>query len=214
MSSQALSISCVLRVQGLDFGFVGRSLFRGWSADFPAGLSLVEGGDGAGKTSLLRLLAGECTPQAGTVTLLGMHAARPPAAYQSEVFWRDPRAAWPDTLTPQAWMGEVSVRHSRWSPDDWRAHVEGFGLAAHLSKPMYQLSSGSQRKVLLAAALASGAVLTLLDEPLAALDKPSISYLLHALAMQAHRFHCEGRVVIVAHYDALPTLPWRCKIVL
>ena len=75
----------------------------------------------------------------------------------------------------------------------------------HLQSP-YQLSSGSQRKVLLAAALANGAVLTLLDEPLAALDKPSISYLLQALEAEA-RAPMLGRAVLVAHYDALGDLP-------
>ena len=84
----------------------------------------------------------------------------------------------------------------------------------HLHKPMYQLSSGSQRKVLLAAALASGAVLTLLDEPLAALDKPSISYLLQALEAEARAPRWPGRAVLVAHHEALGDLPWCARIAL
>ena len=160
MSSQPTSNAPVLHVQGLGFGFPGHSLFQDWSADFPAGLSLIQGGDGTGKTSLLRLFAGESAPQAGSVTLLGMDAVRQPAEYRAQVFWRDPRAPWPDTLTPLTWVEQLPAHHPRWSGEAWRAHVAGFGLAMHLHKPMYQLSSGSQRKVLLAAALASGAVLT------------------------------------------------------
>ena len=214
MSSQPTSNAPVLHVQGLGFGFPGHSLFQDWSADFPAGLSLIQGGDGTGKTSLLRLFAGETAPQAGSVTLLGMDAVRQPAEYRAQVFWRDPRAPWPDTLTPLTWVERLPAHHPRWSGEAWRAHVAGFGLAMHLHKPMYQLSSGSQRKVLLAAALASCAVLTLLDEPLAALDKPSISYLLQALEAEARAPRWPGRAVLVAHYDALGDLPWCARIAL
>ncbi len=41
-----------------------KTKYQDWSADFPAGLSLIQGGDGTGKTSLLRLFAGESAPQA------------------------------------------------------------------------------------------------------------------------------------------------------
>ena len=214
MSSQAVRNAAVLRVQGLSFGYPGHSLFQDWSADFPAGLSLVQGGDGAGKTSLLRLLAGDCVPQAGCVTLRSVDSVRGAARYHAQVFWRDPRAPWPERLTPQAWADELAARHPRWSGARWQAHVAGLGLAPHLPKPMYQLSAGSQRKVLLAAALASGAALTLLDEPVAALDKPSIAYLLQALEAEARTPPWPGRVLIVAHYDALGELPWRRMLLL
>ena len=60
----------------------------------------------------------------------------------------------------------------------------------------------------------SGAVLTLLDEPLAAPDTPSISYLLQALEAEARAPRWPGRAVLVAHYDALGDLPWCARIAL
>jgi len=54
----------------------------------------------------------------------------------------------------------------------------------------------------------------LLDEPLAALDKPSISYLLQALEAEARAPRWPGRAVLVAHYDALGDLPWCARIAL
>lgn len=212
VSSKPVSNAPVLRVQGLGFGFAGHGLFKDWSTDFPAGLSLVLGGDGAGKTSLLRLLAGDCVPQAGQMLLHGMDLME--QDYCTQVFWRDPREPWPEMLTPQAWVEDVSARHARWSDEDWVTHALGFGLAQHLHKPMYQLSTGSQRKVLLAAALASGAALTLLDEPVAALDKASIVYLLQALEREARAPRSPGRAVIVAHYEELGDLPWSSTVTL
>lgn len=196
----------VLQVQGLCHGFPGRPLFAQWSADLPAGLTLIQGSDGTGKTTLLRLLAGDCAPHSGRLVLGGADAATQPERYRAQVFWRDPRAPWPQEVSPQDWATEFSTRHEQWSDAQWRAHVAGFGLAPHLHKAMHQLSAGSQRKVLLAAALASGAPLTLVDEPVAALDKASIAYLQEALVREASN---TARAVVVAHYDTLGNLPWR-----
>jgi ABC-type Mn2+/Zn2+ transport system ATPase subunit len=58
----------------------------------------------------------------------------------------------------------------------------------------------------MAAALASGAALTLIDEPVAGLDKASVVYLTEALDRLAGD---PARVVIVAHYEVLPGVRWR-----
>jgi ABC-type transport system involved in cytochrome c biogenesis ATPase subunit len=197
-----------LKVRNLCFGFAARPLFTDWNADFPAGLSLILGGEGVGKTSLLRLLAGECAPQSGAVTYQGPGAGLQDLSGCERVFWRDPRTPWPD-VTPQGWMDGQRAQYPAWCDSAWRRHVSGFGLEPHLHKSMHQLSTGSQRKVLLAAALASGAPLTLLDEPEAALDRPSIAYLRAALVEAASDPRWPARAVVVAHYDTLGSLPWR-----
>ena len=65
--------------------------------------------------------------------------------------------------------------------------IAGLALEPHLAKPLYQLSTGSRRKVFIAATLAQQAPLALLDQPFMALDAPSIRFLLEhfkALAAQ------------------------------
>ena len=57
----------------------------------------------------------------------------------------------------------------------------------------------------MAGALASGAPLTLIDEPVAGLDKPSIAYLAQALGQVAAE---RERVVLVAHYETLAGVDW------
>ena len=74
-----------------------------------------------------------------------------------------------------------------------------------MGKPFYALSSGTQRKIFMAAALASGATLTLIDEPLGGLDRASIQYLQEALAARAADTQ---RLVLVAHYEVLPGITW------
>ncbi|MEY4906990.1 MAG: transporter involved in cytochrome c biosis, ATPase component [Pseudomonadota bacterium] len=80
----------LLQAERLTFHFPHRALFTGWSAQFGAGLSLVRGGDGDGKSTLLRLLAGALVPQSGHLTLNGADLALHPLAYRAQVFWCDP----------------------------------------------------------------------------------------------------------------------------
>ena len=60
----------------------------------------------------------------------------------------------------------------------------------------------------MAAALASGAALTLIDEPIAGLDRPSIAYLQQALASAAQS-SAPPSAIVVAHYEALDGVPWQ-----
>ena len=96
-------------------------------------------------------------------------------------------------------------------PAAWQHHADGLGLGPHLHKPLYQLSTGSRRKVGLAAALAAGCALTLLDEPAGALDARSVEYLLRALAALAVH---PARAVLVASSDALAGVPFAATLAL
>ncbi|MBX9835810.1 MAG: ATP-binding cassette domain-containing protein [Burkholderiaceae bacterium] len=191
-----------LSVENLHFSYPQRALFQHWSAQFATGVSVICGGDGCGKTTLLRLLAGELAPQQGQLVLNGTALASAPEAYRAQVFWHDPRSDALHALSARDWWASLPARYSSWQALALAAHIDGLGLAAHIDKAMYQLSSGSQRKVILAAGLASGAALTLIDEPLAGLDRPSIAYVQQALAALAA---APGqRAVLVAHYEPLP----------
>jgi energy-coupling factor transporter ATP-binding protein EcfA2 len=82
--------------------------------------------------------------------------------------------------------------------------IAGLSLTPHVEKPMYMLSTGSKRKVWLAAAFASGAAVTLLDEPFAALDKASIGLVLELLQDAADH---PARAWVVADYEAPAQVP-------
>ena len=201
-------VAALVQIDDLHFSYPQRALFQHWSARIPAGAGLVCGGDGSGKTTLLRLLAGALAAQQGRLVLAGTALAQAPEAYRAQVFWHDPRSDALHGTSARDWWASLAAQHPRWQAPALAAHVQGLGLQAHLDKPMYQLSSGSQRKVILAAGLASGAALTLLDEPLAGLDRPSIAYLQQALADVALAATAQQRAVLVAHYEVLPGVPW------
>ena len=198
----------LLHVSGITPGTRGDGRRGAWSARFAAGLSLIIDEEGEAKTALLRLLAGEAAPETGAVHWNGRAVSALPAAERlAQVFWRDPRAAWPE-VSPTQWAQELAQRYPRWRATDWQAHVLGLGLVEHLNKEMFRLSTGGKRKVLLAAALASGAALTLIDEPEAGLDWASIRHLRQALASAARGGGQLQRVFVVAHCEPMPDVPW------
>lgn len=194
----------VLQVEGLCFAYPQRPLFTDWSARLSPGATLVLGGDSSGKTTLLRLLAGAQPADGGRLQLCGTELGRAAAAYRAQVFWEDPRSDAIDALTVRAWLESLPAQHAAWDARALADHVQGFGLEEHLHKGIYMLSTGSKRKVLMAAGLASGAPLTLIDEPVGGLDRPSVLYLQQALARHAR----QRRALVVAHYETLPAVPW------
>lgn len=194
----------LLRVDGLAFSYPQRALFDGWSACIGPGVTLVRGGEGVGKTSLLRLLAGELVAQACELQIRGVSLQAQPEDYRRSVFWIDPRTDVFDAICPNQFFAQQRAKWPGFLPADaaaWTDLMAGLSLSEHLDKPLYMLSTGSKRKVWLAAAFASGATLTLMDDPFAALDKASIRYVLLLLAAAAGQ---DQRACVVAHYEAPP----------
>lgn len=203
--------SSFLQVEGLHFAYPECAVLKGVSLAWSPGVALVPGDESSGKTTLLRVLAGELAPQAGEVTLRGVRQSTEAAAYRAQVFWQDPRSSALDEFTARQWLGSLAAQYQAWDAAALAAHVEGFSLEPHLDKPFFALSTGSRRKVLMAGAFASGAALALIDEPVAGLDKPSVNHLVNALSDAARH---PGRLVVVAHYEPLPGVPWRQTVTL
>jgi ABC-type transport system involved in cytochrome c biogenesis ATPase subunit len=199
--------STVLRAQALGYAFLQRRLFNQLSFDLPPGLSLVRGGDGSGKTTLLRLLAGDLPSDGGDLWLQGCSLSQQPGTYRAQVFRVDHQAEGLDQITPEAHLASLQARHSGFDLARLPALIDGLGLAPHWHKPMYMLSTGSRRKVGLAAAFTAGAALTLLDEPFAALDRPSINFVLGLLQAAARD---RVRAWVLADCEAPPSLTLAC----
>ena len=198
------SLSTVLQVQDLSFTYPDQpALLHGWSAHVPVGITLLHGDTGSGKSTLLRLLAGTQAVD-GRLTLGAIRFADDPAAYRRSVFWQAPGTEAFDTLTPHELASAVCADRGGFDEPGWQRHAEGFGLAPHLHKAMYMLSTGSRRKAMLAAALASACPLTLLDEPAGALDAASIAYLWKALSAWVA---ATERAVVIASSERVDALP-------
>lgn len=185
----------LLSFHQLGFAHGPLRVFTGLSGHIAPGVTLVCGDEGAGKTTFLCLLAGEWPPTEGRVDW---------EVPQATVFWADPRSSAWDPLTLEACLAALSRGHPGWDPNLAADLVEALDLAPHAGKEMFRLSTGSRRKVLLTAAFASGATLTLLDMPFAALDAPSRGVVRELLRDAAGQ---KRRAWVVADYEAPAGVP-------
>ena len=154
----------------------------------PPGLVAVTGDEGAGKTRLLRRL-GEDSP----------------------ALWLDLSLPGQDDQAPQQAWDALRQRCPRWDAQLQQDLIEALNLAPHLGKNLSMLSTGSRRKVALVGLLASGAMITCLDQPFAALDARSARVIRDFLADAADH---TSRTWVVADYEADPRLPWRRHVAL
>jgi ABC-type multidrug transport system ATPase subunit len=194
----------VLHIQEMCFGYGSHHLFTQLSARIPSGVTLVRGGEDRGKTTLLRLLAGELTAAAGKLSIRHSSLHDQPTAYKQQVFWIHPRSQSFDQVTPTGYFSSLPRAHPKFDPQLLGHLIEGLSLEQHLDKALYMLSAGSKRKVWLAAAFASGAAVTLLDEPFAALDKASIGFVMALLQEAAEH---PSRAWVMADYEAPAEVP-------
>ena len=168
----------ILQVDALHFSHPNQALFSNFSASIPQRITLIRGGDGCGKSTLLRLLAGALKLQSGQLHINGISLQAQPENYTAHVFLADPRTDSFDQFTVPDYFDLQRSKHAGFNDSVLAEVIDGLGLEEHFHKQLFMLSTGSKRKVFLAAALASGAQVTLLDDPFAALDAASIRFVL------------------------------------
>jgi len=200
MAFTASAADNVLHVENLRFAWPGQPpLFDHLTLALGPGAHLLRGEDGCGKSTLLALLSGERAAQGGTLRVAGVSLRQDPAAYRQAVFWIAPDAVDFDAVSAtQAWA-TLGARYPSFNTALLAELADAFGLTEHAHKPLYMLSTGSKRKVWLCAAFAAGAPLTLIDQPFAALDAPSIRLLRELLAEASEH---PSRAWLLADHEA------------
>ncbi|GGU43343.1 ATP-binding cassette domain-containing protein [Streptomyces coeruleorubidus] len=173
---------------GRRYGLRGPWVLRGVDLTVaPGRLVRVEGGNGTGKSTLLRLLAGIDAPSEGRIT------GRPRTAYVPERF---PPAL---PFTAAGYLTHLGTVHGLTRTAAARAAaewLERLGAAAYAGTPMARLSKGSSQKVAVAQALLAEPELLVLDEAWTGLDTDARAELERAVA---ERTAAGGSVVFVDH---------------
>ena len=193
-----------LRIDNLGLSRGERMLFRGLFLDLKAGEVLaLTGANGAGKTSILRAVAGFIRPDAGAIRFLDAAEGdiEPETARTRHIHLlghleglKGGRTARDELAFQAAWCGGKEIDPA----------VEALGLAPLLDLETRKLSAGQRRRLSLARLIAAPHALWLLDEPLAPLDARW-----RGVATQLMRDHlARGGMVIAAVHDPL-NLPCR-----
>jgi len=175
-----------------------KRVFEGLSFRVTAGQALaVEGANGAGKTSLLRMIAGFLAPAAGRFVVKTAQGESDDAEERGKsIGWLGHQ----DGLKPQLTVIEQLqfYAHLYGKAADLTL-LEQVGLARQSDLPCRYLSAGQRRRLALARLLAGARPLWLLDEPFAALDTAG-----QALVGQLMARHCgAGGMIVAATHDPL-----------
>ena len=143
---------------------------RGVSFDVtPGEFVCILGRSGGGKTTLLRVLAGLQQTTSGSVVVSGK-PVQGPGSDRPMVFQQDTVFPWMhvrDNVEFPLRVKGASRRERRAISDRW---LEAVGLSAFGESWPRELSGGMRKRVALAAVLAAGANVWLMDEPFGSLD--------------------------------------------
>ncbi len=151
----------------------------------PGHLVQIEGANGAGKTSLMRILAG--LSRYGFEGRVERHA---PLLYLGH------HAAVKALLTPRENLAWHVAGEAQYSDDEIEGALASVGLYGYEDVPSHALSAGQHRRVNLARLYLSRCPLWLLDEPFTAIDKGGVAEL---EALLVKHVECGGAVVLTSH---------------
>jgi heme exporter protein A len=190
-----------LVIEGLAISRGDRSLFTGLDLRLEAGQAiLLTGANGAGKTSLLRAVAGFLRPAAGSIRFLGAEGEVDATDARSRAIHhvghqdglKPGRRAWDELLFQTQWTGGSRA-------DAERAR-DVLKLAPLCGLEVRKLSAGQRRRVALARLIASRRPLWLLDEPFAPLDAERRE----AFGALMREHLGGGGMILAAVHDPLP----------
>ena len=186
------------RMQDAWFGYGGREVLHGLNLEMNAGqITAIMGRNGAGKTTILKLITGLLKPSRGNVTALGLDTRHASLDSISKLVGYVPQQ--PDLLlfadTVQAEVDFTRKTHGL--PPDGAELLASLGLTRYRASDPRDLSVGERQRVALAAVLSGNPHALILDEPTRGLD-----YLQKdALAALLRHLRDQGHTVILATHD-------------
>ena len=188
-------------IQELAISRGERRLFSGLNLTLRAGeAAVLVGRNGAGKTSLLRAVAGLLRPAEGSIafeTAEGQIEADTARAEQLHMLGhqdglKSSRTAWEELRFQTLWTGGTE--------ESARAAAQRFDLPRLLDLEVRRLSAGQRRRLALARLAASPRSLWLLDEPMAPLDAAQREAF--GAVMAEHL--AAGGMILASVHDPLP----------
>lgn len=155
-----------------------QTLFQSLNLQLDAGQWLyLQGENGAGKTSLLRILAGLTLPAEGEVLWQNTPIGKQRATYHQDLLYIGHHAGLKEDLTlTENLRAQLAIDGVKVTNTAIREALTRMGLGKRQHLPARVLSAGQKRRGLLARALLRPAKLWILDEPFNALDVQAIAH--------------------------------------
>ena len=162
----------MIKINNLNFGYSkGKLLFKNMSMQLSAGhIYGLLGKNGAGKSSLLKNLAGLVYAESGTMDVLGYDPAkRQPSLLQQICFI--PEEFYLPSVKIDAFINANAAFYPNFDHSYFTALLAEFDIP--VTQKLINMSYGQKKKVIIAFGLATQAKLVIMDEPTNGLDIPS-----------------------------------------
>jgi len=176
-----------------------RELFHNLSFELSPGEILhIKGENGAGKTSMLRILAGLALPVTGTISFNGYDCRQYRSEYNEQVAFMGHKLGIKLELTPIENIQSYCELHAPQSEQEILDTLEQVGLYGFEEMYSNQLSAGQKRRVALAQTMLSDAKLWILDEPFTSLDVIGVALFLKVIQQHVNK---GGMVLLTTHQE-------------
>jgi len=199
-----MSQAGLLQIQDLSCVRDDRVLFEHLSVSLDAGqMLLVEGRNGSGKTSLLRILTGLKLADAGEILWAGVTIDKLGAEYYESMNYVGHHDGVKRELTclENLRLVQAMGRPADIELDDALTEVN---LYRYGDTPVGNLSAGQKRRLALARLLVTESQLWVLDEPFTSLDRKSMGYFQQLFERHLAR---QGLVVMTSHHEMVSPGP-------
>ncbi|OQX28850.1 MAG: hypothetical protein B0D92_06770 [Spirochaeta sp. LUC14_002_19_P3] len=185
----------MVSMENMRFGYGKEALFDGLSLKMERGnIYGLLGLNGAGKTSLLRLIAGLLFPNSGTIRVLDGEPARREPGWLSRIYMIPEELNTPSVSEKEYIAGRAPF-YPNFNFDQLERCLAEFEVPRN--RRLNKLSHGQKKKFFLAFGLASGSEILILDEPTNGLDIPT-KILFRRLVAEAMS---DNRLVIISTHQ-------------
>ena len=163
----------MIHLSNVSFAYQKQRLFQKLELSLSSGhIYGLLGRNGAGKSSLLRLICGLLFPDSGSVMVASMTPVRRKPAFLQQLFFIPEEIYLPD-VSISRYERTYAPFYPKYNPEQFRYYLKEFDVDAEARLP--SLSFGQKKKVLIAFALGCNTRLLIMDEPTNGLDIPSKS---------------------------------------
>ena len=192
----------MLSAHGLSCVRGERRLFTNLDFTVDAGEWLhVRGENGAGKTSLLRMLAGLSQPAEGEIRWCGTPIQDADSTFRQNMLFFGHHGALKEDLTAfENLTFAAAIDGDQLLEPNALLALNRFGLKGREELPVRVLSAGQKRRVMLARLATRNAKLWVLDEPFTALDVKAVDLLAHLISAHV----ASGGMAVITSHQTMP----------
>ncbi|WP_459618621.1 ABC transporter ATP-binding protein [Bordetella sp. 2513F-2] len=186
----------MLRIENLGKRYGNHIVFEGLDHAFEPGCVALCEEHSSGKSTLLDIIAGIVAPDEGDVWIAGHSLRNAPGQARARLAHVPADCMAQPAQTGRGWLEQAAAARKAAVDDTVLDLAHRLGLAPHLDKRFEQMSTGTRRKVFVAAAALGAPAVVVADGPGDGLDAQARSVL-----AELFRTWSRDRVVLFASHD-------------